>query len=124
MFEIETSSRFITVASTYRNARLDEAAQRLGGKWWGKDHHYSYPIGAAHEIRALVAELTVPQTTLQTPTAEPAAEPATTPRTGWSKASRSRRTHPLGTPVENGDGYTIYEDTTFGGGRVQIWDKS
>ena len=48
-------------------------------------------------------------------------------RLGWSRASqerRPRRSHPLGTVVETGDGYTVYEDTTFGGGRVQIWDQS
>jgi hypothetical protein len=52
----------------------------------------------------------------------------TPPRTGWSKAARRRarttRSHPLGHIVEAGDGYTIYEDTAFGGGRVQIWDES
>lgn len=53
------------------------------------------------------------------------------PKTGWSKAARRRagqspasRAHPLGEVVEAGDGYTIYEDTAFGGGRVQIWDES
>ena len=52
--------------------------------------------------------------------------------TGWSKAARrragrptTRRSHLLGEVVETGDGYTIYEDTTFGGGgQVQIWDES
>lgn len=46
--------------------------------------------------------------------------------TGWSKANgwRARRSHPLGEVVEVGDGYTVYEDTAFGGGRVQIWDNA
>jgi hypothetical protein len=52
-------------------------------------------------------------------------------RPGWSKAARRRaagyrtpRSHPLGEVIEAGDGYTIYEDDVFGGGRVQIWDES
>lgn len=50
-------------------------------------------------------------------------------RPGWSNAAKARAaqrggTHPLGRAVEDGDGYTVYEDEAFGGGRVQIWDKS
>lgn len=37
---------------------------------------------------------------------------------------RSRRSHPLGVAVEDGDGYTVYEDTAFGGGRIRIYDES
>jgi hypothetical protein len=33
-----------------------------------------------------------------------------------------RRSHPLGTAIEAGDGYTIYSDDLSGRGRVQIWD--
>lgn len=65
----------------------------------------------------------------ETAPAEPAA--ARQNPTGWSKAAKRRasthgthRSHPLGQVVEAGDGYTIYEDTAFGGGRVQIWDQS
>lgn len=43
---------------------------------------------------------------------------------GPRRATRSRRSHPFGQAIEAGDGYTIYEDTAFGGGRVQIWDES
>lgn len=45
---------------------------------------------------------------------------------GWSKASRgrARRSHPLGEVTYAGDGFTEYEDTAFGAGRVQIWDES
>lgn len=58
-----------------------------------------------------------------------AAQPAAAMKPGWSKAARRRaghtgRSHPLGEAVEYGDGYAVYEDTTFGAGRVQIWDES
>ncbi len=54
-----------------------------------------------------------------------AAPTVTAPTTGWSNASRRRSSHDLGTALEHGDGYTIYEDGFTGhGGRVQIWDKS
>lgn len=43
---------------------------------------------------------------------------------GPRRLTRSRRSHPFGQAIEAGDGYTIYEDTAFGGGRVQIWDES
>src|SRR5690606_2459438 len=69
------------------------------------------------------------------PTSKPAPAPTPTApakpamRPGWSKAAQRRagrtgRSHPLGQVVEAGAGYTIYEDTAFGGGRVQIWDES
>lgn len=58
-----------------------------------------------------------------TPAVEPA--PSRTPRTGWSNASRRRSNgHPLGRVTARGNGYTEYEDDVFGGGRVQIWDRS
>lgn len=54
--------------------------------------------------------------------------------TGWSAAARRRAARrfgrgggsssPLGQRVSGGRGYTQYEDTEFGGGSTQIWDKS
>jgi hypothetical protein len=69
------------------------------------------------------------QPAVDRPTTPTPAAQAATPRTGWSNAARRRaghteRHHPLGTAVESGDGYTVYQDTAFGGGRVQIWDES
>lgn len=34
------------------------------------------------------------------------------------------RNHPLGAAVESGPGCTVYEDTSFNGGRVTIYDRS
>lgn len=45
------------------------------------------------------------------------------PETGRGRG-RGQRSHPLGDVTYAGDGYTEYEDTSFGGGRVQIWDES
>ncbi|MER7166734.1 hypothetical protein ABT336_11815 [Micromonospora sp. NPDC000207] len=62
--------------------------------------------------------------------ATPAPSPAAPARqTGWSNAAKRRsgrtgRSHPLGEVIETGDGHTVYTDTAFGGGRVQIWDES
>lgn len=74
----------------------------------------------------------LPQSTSPEPTVTataPAEAPKPAMRAGWSKAAQRRagrpeRSHPFGEVVEAGAGYTIYEDTAFGGGRVQIWDES
>lgn len=48
---------------------------------------------------------------------------ATRPTTGWSNASRQRRTYGgLGTEVDRGQGYTVYRDER--GSDHQIWDES
>lgn len=52
------------------------------------------------------------------------AERAARTATPDGRPGRGRRSHPLGEVTHAGDGFTEYEDTTFGGGRVQIWDES
>lgn len=83
----------------------------------------------AAEGRADTLNRQATETTTETPAATPAQTATTAPATGWSTAARRRagqphRSHPLGQVVEAGHGYTVYEDTAFGGGRVQIWDES
>src|SRR5688500_16006176 len=91
-------------------------------------HRNGQPMGDLFTTTTREAAQTIIINLLANDTAaatEDAPRPGNT--TGWSKASRrrtSRRSHPLGEAIEAGDGYTTYEDTAFGGGRVQIWDES
>jgi hypothetical protein len=121
-YGIETTA-FVFVTGA-RHADLDAAAQRLRGKYWAKDGHYSYPLAAEAEIRTLVATLDVPQTAPVATPAAPTSAPTQTRPAGWSKAAKRSQTNPLGQVARTGSGFTMYEDEFTGSGQVQIWDRS
>lgn len=78
-------------------------------------------LGRAGTLNRQAAEAPAP--------AEAAAAPPTVQRPGWSNAAKRRAghtasSHPLGEAVGGGPGYTVYRDTAFGGGDLQIWDES
>jgi hypothetical protein len=104
---IETTGFTLDVIGE-RHPALDAIVTDYGSYRHGR---YSFPKSIKSRVRAALAA------------------PSEAPRTGWSNAARRRagqrtNSHPLGAAAGQGDGYTLYEDGTFGGGRVQIWDES
>lgn len=107
-----------TIYVTGQHPDLDDALARLGGT---RGANYEFPDAAEAEVRELVDAIHAANGEAPHPP-----QGDTRPgRTGWSKHSRRpSRSHPLGEVTHAGNGFTEYEDTTFGGGRVQIWDQS
>lgn len=97
-----------------RTTELDNLTNRYG-RYNKRTGTYEFPKSVEAEIRAAV-DSTIPA---NNDTAHDAGRSTST-----NRQASGRRSHPLGGAVEAGDGYTVYQDTAFGGGRVQIWDES
>lgn len=112
--------------------RVETMQARSGRLWYVIDNQTGDEIFRSRDERSAVSicEARNRRAADAAETPAPPAPAAVPMRAGWSKAAQRLRRgsraggHPLGEVVEVGAGYTMYRDTAFGGGQVQIWDRS